>query len=64
MAEKKSKKRDKGATVHIDAVTLKKIEDYQAFIREKHPDMPVPNKGQIVRNSVHYWYNASLGAWL
>lgn len=54
----------KRSTVHIDSETMQKIEAYQNYLREKHPEMPVPTKGQIVRSSVHYWYNASLGAWL
>ncbi|EIB4465898.1 hypothetical protein K8Y72_004557, partial [Salmonella enterica] len=55
---------DKGGTVHIDAETMKKIEEYQAFIRKNHPEMPVPTKGQIVRSSVNYWHHQTLGAWL
>jgi len=54
----------KGQAVHIDADTMNKIEAYQDLCRKNRPEMPVPTKGQIVRNSVHYWYNASLGAWL
>lgn len=57
----KTKKR---STVHIDADTMKLIEAYQNYIREKHPEMPVPTKGQIVRSSVSYWYKASLGCWI
>ncbi|HFT8552670.1 TPA: hypothetical protein ACGSSW_002698 [Klebsiella pneumoniae] len=34
MAERNNKQHDKGGTVHIDAETMKKIEDYQAFIRK------------------------------
>lgn len=57
-------KKAKGVAVHIDAETMNKIEAYQNYLREKHPEMPIPTKGQIVRSSVTYWYNASLGAWL
>nr|WP_314264316.1 hypothetical protein [uncultured Moellerella sp.] len=54
----------KRSTVHIDAETMKMIEAYQQHLKEKHPEMPMPTKGQIVRSSVTYWYNATLGAWL
>lgn len=64
MAERNNKQRDKGSTVHIDAETMKKIEEYQAFIRKHHPEMPVPTKGQIVRSSVNYWHFQTLGAWV
>lgn len=64
MGEQNITQRDKGGTVHIDAETMKKIEDYQAFIRLHHPEMPVPTKGQIVRSSVNYWYHQTLGAWV
>nr|DAU62085.1 MAG TPA: hypothetical protein [Caudoviricetes sp.]DAZ10771.1 MAG TPA: hypothetical protein [Caudoviricetes sp.] len=64
MAERNSKQHDKGGTVHIDAETMKKIEEYQAFIRKNHPEMPVPTKGQIVRSSVNYWHHQTLGAWV
>ncbi|GKP95322.1 hypothetical protein [Klebsiella quasipneumoniae] len=64
MAERSNKRHDKGGTVHIDAETMKKIEEYQEFIRKSHPDMPVPTKGQIVRSSVNYWHNQTLGAWV
>jgi hypothetical protein len=47
MAERNNKQHDKGSTVHIDAETMKKIEEYQAFIRKNHPEMPVPTKGQM-----------------
>lgn len=57
-------KSKKGETVHLDAATLEKIREYQAMVRRQHPDMPVPTKGQIVRNSVIYWHTHSLGAWL
>jgi len=57
-------KKAKGLAVHFDAETMKKIEGYQDWCRKNHPEMPVPTKGQIVRNSVHYWHNASLGAWV
>lgn len=63
MSEQSNKQHDKGGTVHIDAETMRKIEEYQAYIREKHPDMPVPTKGQIVRSSVTYWHHHTLGAW-
>lgn len=53
-----------GQAVHIDADTMNKIEVYQDWCRKNRPEMPVPTKGQIVRNSVHHWYNASLGTWL
>lgn len=64
MAERNNKQHDKGGTVHIDAETMKMIEEYQAFIRKNHPEMPVPTKGQIVRSSVNYWHHQTLGAWL
>lgn len=64
MAEQNNKQHDKGCTVHIDAETMKKIEEYQAFIRKNHPEMPVPTKGQIVRSSVNYWHHQTLGAWV
>lgn len=64
MTRRGDKQQDKGGTVHIDAETMKKIEEYQAFIREKHPEMPVPTKGQIVRSSVNYWHHHTLGAWV
>ncbi|EKF0530303.1 hypothetical protein OX187_002438 [Escherichia coli] len=64
MAENKTRKPDKSATVHIDAGTMEKIERYQQFIRESHPGMPVPTKGQIARSAVDYWYGHTLGAWL
>lgn len=54
----------KGQAVHIDANTMNTIEAYQDWCRKNRPEMPVPTKGQIARNSVHYWYNSSLGAWL
>ncbi|EAU7548644.1 hypothetical protein EJF44_16360 [Salmonella enterica] len=38
MAERNNKQHDKGGTVHIDAETMKKIEEYQAFIRKNHPE--------------------------
>ncbi|HHS9609913.1 MAG: hypothetical protein E7G14_04095 [Klebsiella michiganensis] len=41
---------------------MKKIEEYQTFIRKNHPEMPVPTKGQIVRSSVNYWHYHMLGA--
>ncbi|HAT7731447.1 hypothetical protein KXZ62_08140 [Klebsiella pneumoniae] len=64
MADKSKSMQDKGGTVHIDAETMKKIEEYQAFIKKNHPEMPVPTKGQIVRSSVNYWHHQTLGAWL
>ncbi|ELI8278899.1 hypothetical protein ACS769_07610 [Yersinia enterocolitica] len=54
----------KGIAVHIDAETMKKIDEYREWHRKNHPEMPLPTKGQVVRNSVHCWFNASLGAWL
>lgn len=64
MKKRDSKKQDKSNTVHIDAETMKKVEEYQAFVRENHPEMPVPTKGQIVRSSVNYWHHHTLGAWV
>ncbi|KFB99156.1 hypothetical protein GTGU_04157 [Trabulsiella guamensis ATCC 49490] len=64
MSDKSKSAQDKGGTVHIDAETMKKIEEYQAFIRKNHPEMPVPTKGQIVRSSVNYWHHQTLGAWV
>lgn len=64
MVERSNKQRDNGGTVYIDAETMKKIDEYQSFIRKNHPDMPVPTKGQIVRSSVNYWYHQTLGAWV
>ena len=64
MAERNNKQRDKSSTVHIDTETMKKIEEYQAFIRKNHPEMPVPTKGQIVRSSVNYCDQQTLGAWV
>lgn len=62
MPDKNKVAQDKGGTVHIDAETMKKIEEYQAFIKKNHPEMPVPTKGQIVRSSVNYWHHQTLGA--
>lgn len=64
MPGKNKSAQDKGGTVHIDAETMKKIEEYQAFIKKNHPEMPVPTKGQIVRSSVNYWHHHTLGAWV
>lgn len=64
MTDRNKSAQDKGGTVHIDAETMRKIEEYQAYIREKHPEIPVPTKGQIVRSSVKYWHHHSLGAWV
>ncbi|HFF3418313.1 hypothetical protein, partial [Escherichia coli] len=64
MPENNTRKPDKSATVHIDAGTMEKIERYQQFIKDNHPGMPVPTKGQITRSAVEYWYRATLGAWL
>lgn len=64
MSDKNKKTQDKGGAVHIDAETMKKIEEYQAFLKANHPGMPVPTKGQIVRSSVNYWHHQTLGAWV
>ncbi|WP_035886289.1 hypothetical protein [Kosakonia radicincitans] len=64
MPDKNKSAHDKGGTVHIDAETMKKIEEYQEFIKKNHPEMPVPTKGQIVRSSVNYWHQHTLGAWV
>lgn len=64
MADKSKSTQVKGGTVHIDAETMKKIDEYQAFIKKNHPEMPVPTKGQIVRSSVNYWHHQTLGAWV
>ncbi|MFB1118268.1 hypothetical protein RFU35_18985 [Dickeya dadantii] len=64
MTDESKSKRGKGVTVHIDAETMKKIEEYQAFVKENHPEMPVPTIGQIVRSGVNYWHRHTLGAWL
>ncbi len=64
MEERNNKQHDKGGTVHVDAETIKKIEEYQSFIRKNHPEMPVPTKGQIVRNSVNHWHHQTMGAWV
>lgn len=50
----KSESKDKGGTVHIDAETMKKIEEYQQFLKDKHPEMPIPTKGQIDL-SLSFW---------
>ena len=60
--ERSNKLLDKGCTIHIKAKTMKKIEEYQTFIRKNQPEMPVPTKGQIVRSSVNYWHYHMLGA--